>query len=224
MTVKKAVLPSASLPPVNAENKYAYRYRIVSEDRNRTSAWSPIKIIDAPDVVLLDTEDDGAVTISGNSVTATWSDENNRPKYDVFTRFYFLVSKASLTSNVATIHTTINHNLVAGDKIIVSGVGSPFDTTSQLPHIVTGVTADTISFAKTNTNISEFNVSPNGTAGLDYSYHGTTPIHTYSFVKRSGSRLSVAVQVEGITVNGTKPFYGTTGNLLLVYLNDNNTI
>lgn len=158
MTVKKAVLPSASLPPVNAENKYAYRYRIVSEDRNRTSAWSPIKIIDAPDVVLLDTEDDGAVTISGNSVTATWSDENNRPKYDVFVKF---------------------------------------DTDAA------------------------------------YFYHGTTPIHTYSFVKKAGATtVSVAIQVEGITVDGTKLFYTTTpydeitgeGNRLLVYFNEDNPL
>jgi len=233
VTVKKAVLPSGSLPAVNKYNQYAYRYRIVSEDRNRTSSWSPIKIIYAPTVTFFEEADNAAETvISGNSITTTWSDENNRPKYDVFTRFYFLVSKASLTSNFATIHTTIDHNIVVGDKIVVSGVGAPFDTTSEFPHTVTGVTADTISFAKTNTNISQFNVSPNGTAGLDYFYHGTTPIHTYSFIKRPGSRLAVAIQVEGITIDGTKPFYGTTPgtdvdageNALLVYTTPSNGI
>lgn len=217
MTVKKAILPPASLPPVNAENKYAYRYRIVSEDKNRTSAWSPIKIIDAPAVAFLE-ESDGDVVISGNSITATWSDENNRPNYDVFTRFYFFVNKASLTDNIAKVHTTINHNLVKGDVILIDGVSSVFNGA----HTVTDVTADTISFAKTNTNISQYNVSPNGKVGLNYPYHGTTPIHTYSFVKRSGAGVNVAIQVEGIFVDGTKVFYGTddTTNPLLVYTKD----
>jgi hypothetical protein len=143
VTVKKAILPPSGLPPVNAENKYAYRYRIVSEDKNRTSSWSPIKIIDAPPVTLL-TDSQGAVTTSGNSITATWSDENNRPKYDVFVKF---------------------------------------DTDAS------------------------------------YFYHGTTPIHTYSFIKKTGANtVSVAIQVEGISVDGTKLFYGASSNPLLVYL------
>lgn len=142
MTVKKVILPSSSLPPVNAENKYAYRYRIVSEDKNRTSSWSPIKTIDAPPVILFD-EEDGDVIVSGNSITVTWPDENDRPKYDVFVKF------------------------------------------------------------------------DSGT----YTYHGTTPIHTYSFIKLTGATtVSVAIQVEGITIDGAKPFYGTTENALLAYL------
>ena len=138
MNIKNAKLPSRNLPPVNENNEYAYRYRITSEDKNRISAWSPIKIIAAPTVQVVS----GDVNISGNAITATWSDENNRPNYDVFVKFD-------------------------------SGA---------------------------------------------YIYHGTTPIHTYSFLKIPGSTtVSVAVQVEGITVDGTKPFYGTTGNPLLVY-------
>jgi hypothetical protein len=211
MNIKNAKLPSKNLPPVNKDNEYAYRYRITSEDRNRTSEWSPIKTIAAPEVTLVD----GDVVVSGNSITATWSDENNRPNYDVFVKFYFLVSKASLTSNVATIHTTIDHNLVIGDTVVVSGVSSVFNGS----HAVTAVTDDTVSFNKTNTNVAQFNVSPNGQVGLDYFYHGTTPIHTYSFIKKTGSRLAVAIQVEGIPVDGTKVFYGTndTTNPLLVY-------
>jgi hypothetical protein len=215
MNIKNAKISSRNLPPVNENNEYTYRYRITSEDRNRISEWSPIKTIAAPEVTLVD----GDVVVSGNSITATWSDENNRPNYDVFVKFYFLVSKASLTSNVATIHTTIDHNLVVGDKIVVSGVGSVFNTPEGETHTVTAVTDDTISFNKANTNVAEFNVSPNGQVGLDYFYHGTTPIHTYSFIKKTGSRLAVAIQVEGILVDGTKVFYGTndTTNPLLAY-------
>jgi hypothetical protein len=140
VNIKNAKLPSKNLPPVNKDNEYTYRYRITSEDRNRISEWSPIKTIAAPDVALVD----GDVNVAGNAITVTWSDENNRPNYDVFVKF---------------------------------GSGS-------------------------------------------YVYHGTTPIHAYSFIKASGATtVSVAIQVEGISVDGTKPFYGTTANSLLVYLN-----
>ena len=229
MTVKKAVLPSGSLPAVNKYNQYAYRYRIVSEDRNRTSSWSPIKIIYAPTVTFFEEADNAAETvISGNSITTTWSDENNRPRYDVFVRFYFEINKASLTNNTATIHTTINHNLVKDDVIIVAGINSIFNG----KYTITNVTADTISYAKTNANIPQFNINPHGSAGLDYIYHGTTPIHTYSFIKKLGTKLGIAIQVEGITIDGTKPFYGTTPgtdvdageNALLVYTTPSNGI
>ena len=223
VNVKKAVLPSSDLPPVNKDNEYAYRYRIVSEDRNRTSSWSPIKIIPAPEVTMVD----GDVTVSGasnNVITVTWSNENNRSNYDIFTKFYFFINKSSLTINKATVHTTIDHNFSIGDTIIIEGVSSVFNGT----HVITDITDDTVSFDKTNTNVPQYNVSPNGTIGFDYFCHGTTPFYTYSFVKRPGSRLTIGVQVESVPIDGAKRFYGVLpktllqpdGNALLVYTED----
>ena len=223
MNIKNARLPSRNLPPVNENNEYAYRYRITSEDKNRISAWSPIKIIAAPAVEMVD----GDVTVSGASdkvITVTWSNENNRPNYDIFTKFYFFVNKASLTSNEATVHTTIDHNFAIGDTIVIEGVSSVFNGT----HVITDITHNTVSFDKTNTNISQYNVSPNGTAGFDYFCHGTTPFYTYSFVKRPGSRLTIGVQVESVPIDGAKRFYGVLPktplqpdeNALLIYTED----
>lgn len=62
--IKKIRIPSAELPliqftqvynPVSERNEindlhYDFRYRIISENRNRTSAWSPIERIVMPDV------------------------------------------------------------------------------------------------------------------------------------------------------------------------------
>lgn len=40
--IKKIIIPKASLPAVfGTGQKYVVRYRIISEDRNRTSHWSP---------------------------------------------------------------------------------------------------------------------------------------------------------------------------------------
>lgn len=44
--IKKVRIKKADLPPMSsAENGYVVRYRIVSEDKNRVSHWSPTKIV-----------------------------------------------------------------------------------------------------------------------------------------------------------------------------------
>jgi hypothetical protein len=41
--IKKLRILKSSLPPVDHDTeKYNVRYRVISEDRNRTSHWSPI--------------------------------------------------------------------------------------------------------------------------------------------------------------------------------------
>ena len=46
--IKKVTILNADLPIINAKiNGYAVRYRIVSDDKNRVSHWSPIHYIDA---------------------------------------------------------------------------------------------------------------------------------------------------------------------------------
>ena len=44
--IKKVIIKKASLPALD-HNKigYVFRYRIASEDKNRTSQWSPINLV-----------------------------------------------------------------------------------------------------------------------------------------------------------------------------------
>lgn len=45
-TIKKLKIPYSDLPAINSETEgYSVRYRIISSDRNRTSHWSPIYLI-----------------------------------------------------------------------------------------------------------------------------------------------------------------------------------
>lgn len=54
--IKKSVIPKASLPEFSgATGKYKLRYRIISEDRNRTSYWSKIHDLTVPSVTQLTT-------------------------------------------------------------------------------------------------------------------------------------------------------------------------
>lgn len=83
MAGKKIILPSSKLPPVNSNNGYLIRYRIVSEDKNRTSHWSPVYdvVANAPQLV------DGTATAADGIVNVVWGDEAGRPSYDIFVRF-----------------------------------------------------------------------------------------------------------------------------------------
>lgn len=84
MAVKKAIVQKEFLPPVDSEYAgYVVRYRIISEDRNRTSHWSPTFITNAVPIEAVN----GALSTTSSIITAVWDDELNRPAYDVFVKF-----------------------------------------------------------------------------------------------------------------------------------------
>jgi hypothetical protein len=110
-------IPKNDLPPVESDNVYSVRFRVVSEDKNRTSHWSPVFVIESTTPVAVS----GEVVVSGPIVIAAWEDEEDRPQYDVFVKF------------------------------------------DSDPYI----------------------------------YHGTTPIHTYTFLNEASSTVRVKVQIVG---------------------------
>jgi hypothetical protein len=82
--IKKLRVLKSSLPPIDHDTlKYNLRYRIVSDDRNRTSHWSPVYNIsgETPESV------NGSVLVVQNIIAAVWDDANNYPEYDVFVKF-----------------------------------------------------------------------------------------------------------------------------------------
>ena len=82
--IKKSIVNYKDLPPVNATvGGYEVRYRIISEDKNRTSHWSPVYTVENSPVTLVD----GDLNITNTIIQAVWGDENSRPKYDVFVSF-----------------------------------------------------------------------------------------------------------------------------------------
>jgi hypothetical protein len=112
-------IPKNQLPPVESDNVYSIRFRIISEDKNRVSHWSPIYIIDS----VTPTTVSGDIVVNGPIITAVWGDEEGRPQYDVFVKF------------------------------------------DSDPYI----------------------------------YHGTSPVHSYSFLNEASSTVRVAIQVVGAT-------------------------
>jgi hypothetical protein len=116
--IKKVIVPQSGVGSLGPLNTHTLRYRIVSEDKNRFSAWSAIYNVIGSAVDLVS----GDVNLIGNTVIVSWGDEVLRPGYDIFVGW-----------------------------------------NNQAP-----------------------------------TYHGTTPIHTYSFLKTGTLPLRVIVQVQGI--------------------------
>jgi len=130
--IKKVIIKKASLPALDSDKVgYVFKYRIVSEDKNRTSQWSPINLVLDNSITAVA----GAVQVSASVISAVWGDELNRPKYDVFVGF-------------------------------------------------DGATA---------------------------TYHGTTPIHSYQFIKTGTTNVRVIIQVESSekTLNANFQIYNS---------------
>lgn len=81
--VKKVIISKTDLPPVGPNNDYLVRYRIVSEDKNRSSHWSHVWRLDAHPAVLVE----GSVELRESMITVGWEDApgyDDKEAYDIF--------------------------------------------------------------------------------------------------------------------------------------------
>jgi hypothetical protein len=80
--VKKVVVENV---PKIFGSGYTIRYRVVSEDRNRTSHWSPMHTFQKDIPTEEPTSVDGEIVfVSNRQVSATWEDINANLVYEIF--------------------------------------------------------------------------------------------------------------------------------------------
>ena len=89
-----------------------------------------------------------------------WSSPNSSAS--LYCLKQYKVSKLSLTSNVATL-TVGAHNYQVSQKIYTSGFSEPLFNSGASTVTITAITATTISFALTGTNVAETNAYNNST-------------------------------------------------------------
>lgn len=151
--IKKAKIPVAELPPISSETEgYSVRYRVISEDKNRVSHWSPVYLV-KPEYTYVP----GSIKFSsGNQVAnITW----DAVPILKDTATIQQISNKALNTKIATLTTSGAHYMKVGDWVTVSGVDSTFNGTYEL----SAVTANTFSYYKDNGNIASTAVSPLGT-------------------------------------------------------------
>ena len=99
----------------------------------------------------------------------------------------YSVSNKALTSNVATLTTSLAHDFNVGNSITVTGVDATFNGT----YVVTATTSTTISYAKTATNVTSVAVSPYGSVVETSSNSEATEVYDIN------DRIVMVVEEEG---------------------------
>jgi len=126
--IKKLRIPKSSIPPIDHDtSKYNVRYRVISEDKNRVSHWSPIYNSEGQTVI----GTTGALFVTDEIITAVWGDENNHPEYDIFVSFdgnpFFWHGTSSVHSysflNEGTTTVRVKIQLSSSKKQIKAGLG-----------------------------------------------------------------------------------------------------
>lgn len=151
--IKKYRQRYSDLPPISSETEgYSIRYRLISEDRNRTSHWSPVYLI-IPNYTYVP----GNIKFSSGSQVANFT-------WDPVTVLKSIESandiiNKSLTANLATLTTSDAHYMNIGDWVTVENVDSVFNGTYQ----INAITNNTFSYYKDHANIGSAAVSPYGT-------------------------------------------------------------
>lgn len=84
--IKNIIVKKELLGKVTSENGRVARFRLVSEDKNRKSAWSQIFLVNSEAVQVLP----GDLNVVGNTILVNWSKgsrASTQEMYDVFAVF-----------------------------------------------------------------------------------------------------------------------------------------
>lgn len=95
--IKKVIVPPEKLLSVNVNDRtntsqYFVRYRVISEDKTRQSAWSPVYQVQARTVndIIGDQDTRYNIFSNGDRVTLTWTPPAilKTTAYDIYTQWY----------------------------------------------------------------------------------------------------------------------------------------
>lgn len=110
--IKKVIIPKESLPAISGDNQaYILRYRIVSDDKNRYSHWSPQYKISIDPVSSINYSLD--VNQSNQTFTLVWESVPDTPVFDIYikidTNDWVYVTSISGTSYSGLINSSWTH-------------------------------------------------------------------------------------------------------------------
>jgi hypothetical protein len=181
--LKKVLTPAADLPGFGAvDGGYTVRYRIITEDRNQISEWSPLYFFPTENEFVnvgennasLFVNDPAYVNIFGvNKVlNIFWNDLSSFAirQYDIFINLngeYSITAVAQTNTNTKLEFTSAGHGLIVGSKVQFSGV-SGITTVQE----VTDITENT--FKVEGTNLPELTNAKARTGNNQYQYQQTT--------------------------------------------------
>jgi|TARA_B110000977_G_scaffold54649_2_gene74484 hypothetical protein len=102
--IKRIVIRQSELPPINsAEEKYILRFRVVSEDRNRTSHWSPQYLLSP---TALEFQDNSGISLSSANgmISVSWDTApGSTQSYDVWVAYGTNLGSTGIPEYKATV-------------------------------------------------------------------------------------------------------------------------
>ena len=102
-----------------------------------------------------------------------------------------------LTSNVATLTTSVAHGFLTGQQVVVTGVDGVFNGTYTIASVPT---TNTFTYSKANANVSSTAVSPAGTAVANTTGKGNLVIATSA----NGTQNKIIFAAGGLADNNTQ--------------------
>ena len=105
--IKKVIIPKSSLPQRSGENSdYSVRFRVVSEDKNRSSHWSIKYSIPLANVSEIDYRVAGSQ--AHDTITTVWTpDAGTKSEFDVYVKW-----DSEEWQFVSTVFTTSHANII----------------------------------------------------------------------------------------------------------------
>jgi hypothetical protein len=207
--LQKAIIVKEDLPPLSIFNDgtigHYVQYRIVSEDKNRYSHWSPIYKVLVSSFSLQGSVD---VTVSDNSIACVWGDELSRPRYDVFVKWGNTIEKILITADGDSLFSTVrlevssNTHYQTGETIVVvSGQQSSLVSGTFLVSDTQTINLKKYVYYKISGTYNTAGEVTDGSGEVSggYVYHGTPSVHMYSFIRIFNyDFIYVSVQAESI--------------------------
>lgn len=114
--IKKVVIPKASLPAISGENQgYILRYRVVSDDKNRYSHWSPQYKVTLDPVDMINHSIN--INQSTGTFTVVWEPVDGISTFDIYTKIdsndWIYTTSLSNTTYSGLINNTWTHIQIA---------------------------------------------------------------------------------------------------------------
>jgi hypothetical protein len=106
MAVKKVIIPKSKLKPIDQDNNFLVRFRIISDDRNGISEWSQIFSLSSQTAESLYDPQVASFT-SGNVLNIVWQNLPADLQLDIFLKVdggQYVYKGTSLGSNYLTIN------------------------------------------------------------------------------------------------------------------------
>lgn len=208
--ILKRNLPPLSVFPDNSIGYYA-RYRIISEDRNRISHWSPVYAVRTSPVV----EVTSLLSFVDGVLRLVWGDEEDRPSYDIFVAWGADIKKIELTSTAVIVETQNPAAFVIDEKVAVSGISGTFSGLNG-EHTVTGIAGEFVTLEKPSGLGVEPATNVDGVMFRStHDYHGTSSVHNYSFLTNLNFDIvKCYVQVESIVKERQSALTISTSNVV----------